>query len=44
MTLNLSNGTNYNSVVAQDGAVGDWIEIDTGTVISGTIRRLGHLE
>jgi hypothetical protein len=42
MTLSLSNGTNYDSVVAPDGSVGDWIEIDTGTVISGTVRRLGH--
>ena len=44
MTLSLSNGTNYDSVVAPDGSVGDWIEIDSGTVISGTIRRLGHQE
>lgn len=42
MTLTLSNGTNYDGVVAPDGTIGNWIETDTGTVLSGTIRRIRH--
>jgi hypothetical protein len=42
MTMTLSNGTNYDGVVAPDGSIGNWIETDTGTVLSGTIRRIRH--
>ena len=41
MTLTLSNGTNYDGVVAPDGSIGNWMETDTGTVLSGTMRRIG---
>jgi hypothetical protein len=41
MTLTFSNGTNYDGVVAPDGSIGNWIETDTGTVLSGTMRRIG---
>jgi hypothetical protein len=41
MTLTLSNGTNYDGVVAPDGSIGKWMETDTGTVLSGTMRRIG---
>jgi hypothetical protein len=42
MTQTMSNGTNYDGVVAPDGSTGYWMETDPGTVISGTISRLGH--
>jgi hypothetical protein len=42
MTLTLSNGTHYDSVVAPDGSTGYWMETDTGTVLSGTLIRLEH--
>jgi hypothetical protein len=41
MSLTLSNGTNYDGVVAPDGSIGNWMETDTGTVLSGTMRRIG---
>jgi hypothetical protein len=44
MTLSLSNGTNYDGVVVSDGSTGYWMETDTGTVLGGTIIRLGHQE
>jgi hypothetical protein len=40
MTQTMSNGTNYDGVVAPDGSTGYWMETDPGTVISGTIVRL----
>jgi hypothetical protein len=42
MTLTLSNGTHYDTVIAPDGSTGNWIETDTGTVLSGTFRRVGQ--
>jgi hypothetical protein len=42
MTQTMSNGTNYVGVVAPDGSTSYWMEIDPGTVISGTSVRLGH--
>ena len=42
MTMTLSNGTTYDGVVAPDGSAGDWIETDTGTVLSGTVTRIGR--
>jgi hypothetical protein len=43
ITLTLSNGT-YDSVVAPDGSTGYWMATDTGTVLGGTLIRLGHQE
>jgi hypothetical protein len=42
MTQTLSNGTNYDGVVAPDGSKGYWMETDTGTVLSGTLIPLKH--
>jgi len=42
MTLTLSNGTHYDSVVAPDGRTADWIETDPGTIVSGAVMRLSH--
>jgi hypothetical protein len=44
MTQTMSNGTSYVGVVAPDGSSSDWMEIDPGTVISGTSTRLRRLE
>src|SRR5271166_2940125 len=44
MTLTFSNGTHYDSVVVSDGSTGYWMETDTGTVLGGTVIRLGHQE
>jgi hypothetical protein len=42
MTQTMSNGTNYDGVVAPDGSTGYWMETDPGTFISGTLVRLRH--
>lgn len=39
-----SDGTHYNFVVSPDGNSTTWIEIDAGTVISGTETRLRNRE
>jgi hypothetical protein len=40
--LTQSNGTHYDRVVAPDGSRFNWIETDTGTIVSGTALQLGH--
>ena len=42
MTFSLSNGTNYDGVVARDGNTGYWMATNPGTALSGTFTRLGH--
>jgi hypothetical protein len=42
MTQTLSNGNNSDGVIAPDGSSGYWMETDPGTVLSGTLVRLGH--
>jgi hypothetical protein len=46
-TLDQSDGTHYDQVVAPDGSTVFWIETDTGTIVSGTevrLRRSSELE
>ena len=44
VSLTQSDGTHYDMVVAPDGSTVNWIETDTGSVVSGTERRLKHIE
>jgi hypothetical protein len=41
-TLDQSDGTHYNHVVAPDGSTVFWIETDAGTIVSGTEVRFKH--
>lgn len=41
-TLDQSDGTHYDQVVAPDGSTVFWIETDTGTIVSGTEVRFSH--
>jgi hypothetical protein len=41
-TLDQSDGTHYDMVVAPDGSTVFWIETDAGTIVSGTEVRLRH--
>jgi hypothetical protein len=42
MTLTMSNRTTCDGVVAPGGNSGYWMETDTGTVLSGTVKRIGR--
>jgi hypothetical protein len=41
-TLDQSDGTHYDMVVAPDGSTVFWIETDAGTIVSGTEVRFRH--
>jgi hypothetical protein len=42
MTLTMADGSTYDGVFAPDGNTSDWMATGSGTVLSGTLRRIGR--
>jgi len=42
MTLTMADGEHLRWSIRPDGNTSDWVATGSGTVLSGTLRRIGH--